>query len=331
MVKDVDKEIAEEAEEDYDEELEKMNEDDFINKFLSNEDEKDTGENAAEKLNKIKNIVRQILREIDLQRSKMGDIMRVLEEGDTEGRSVDEKLASVYIVHKATSDAEENANAGEWFFNKLSELNRFTNDTNYSFVPGMIREILKKTTCYLTPQDIPDVPGLAQGGSVDKGQEVVDVESPVLQEVSKLRSEALKLFEEGIDVKYDPNSKKSKLGFPNLGLNVKSVVMADGKRVWPCSIEGCNEVFLTSHTCDSHLNQHLGYEYGPCDTCAYRHPHMDTYTKHTCFAGLKTGGAKKPSRKRKATATVTAAEDTSEGPVTAAEDTGEGPSTRENV
>ena len=36
-------------------------------------------------------------KEVDLQRSKLGDIMRVLDKGDSEGKNVEEKLASIYM------------------------------------------------------------------------------------------------------------------------------------------------------------------------------------------------------------------------------------------
>ena len=56
---------------------------------------------------------------------------------------------------------------------------------------------------------------------------------------------------------------------------------------------------MSPHTCDAHLNRHLRYEYGPCGTCGYTNPSRDSYDKHKCFAGIKTGGKRPASRGEK--------------------------------
>ena len=58
--------------------------------------------------------------------------------------------------------------------------------------------------------------------------------------------------------------------------------------------------FVSPHTCDAHLNRHLGYEYGPCGTCGYTNASKDSYDKHKCFAGIKTGRWRPASRGEKA-------------------------------
>ena len=56
------------------------------------------------------------------------------------------------------------------------------------------------------------------------------------------------------------------------------------------------EGFVSPRTCDAHINCHLGYEYGPCTKCGHTNPSHDSYDKHKCFAGVKTGGKCPPSR-----------------------------------
>ena len=92
------------------------------------------------------------------------------------------------------------------------------------------------------------------------------------------------------------NMKKSKNGFPELGLVIKSVKLADNTRAYPCPLDNCDRAFMSPRTCDAHLNRHLGYEYGPCSTCGYTNPSRDSYNKHKCFASIKTGGKRPASR-----------------------------------
>ena len=91
--------------------------------------------------------------------------------------------------------------------------------------------------------------------------------------------------------------KRSKLGFPELGLVVKSKIVGD-TRLWPCSVEGCIEAFKMSRSCDSHINTHLGYEYSLCEKCGYTNMHLNSFEKHKCFSNLE----EKWGRKRKASA-----------------------------
>ena len=63
-----------------------------------------------------------------------------------------------------------------------------------------------------------------------------------------------------------------------------------------CPLDGCKEGFVSPHTCDAHINHHLGYEYGPCTKCGHTNPSRDSYDNHKCFAGVKTGGKGPTSR-----------------------------------
>ena len=89
--------------------------------------------------------------------------------------------------------------------------------------------------------------------------------------------------------------KQSKSGFPELRLPVTSKVV-NHIRIWPCPLEECSKAFSRPRTCDAHINHHLGYKYGPCKMCSYTNASQDSYNKHKCFVGLKTGGKKPPSR-----------------------------------
>ena len=60
------------------------------------------------------------------------------------------------------------------------------------------------------------------------------------------------------------------------------------------------EGFVSPCTCDVHINRHLGYEYGPCTKCGHTNPSRDSYDKHKCFAEVKTGGKRPPSRRETA-------------------------------
>ena len=63
--------------------------------------------------------------------------------------------------------------------------------------------------------------------------------------------------------------------------------MDEKTRIWPCPVEGCLEAFKTSRSCNSHVNNHLGYEYGPCGKCGYPNTHLDSFEKHKCFSKLE--------------------------------------------
>ena len=98
----------------------------------------------------------------------------------------------------------------------------------------------------------------------------------------KLKEKAEELEKEAIILK---EGKRSKLGFPELGLFIKSKKMDEKTRI--CPVEGCLEAFKMSRSCDSHVNNHLGYEYGPCRKCGYTNIHLDSLEKHQCFSKLE--------------------------------------------
>ena len=77
---------------------------------------------------------------------------------------------------------------------------------------------------------------------------------------------------------------------------LKARFCADGKRLYMCPVDGCVQGFVSPRMCDTHINNHLGYEYGPCTKCGHTNASRDSYDKHKCFAGVKTGGKCPASR-----------------------------------
>ena len=174
----------------------------------------------------------------------------------------------------------------------------------YEMVLTMLNGIYQKTASYWTPQDLrkelkseysSDVYGecskdmlMSVGGEKDveeEGKELTEAEQKITK--AEMRIKAI--------TAQKVNMKKSKNGFPELDLPVTSIVV-DGKRIYPCPLEGCKEGFQSPRTCDAHLNCHMGYEYSPCSKCGYMNASRNSFHKHKCFAGAKMGGKKLPSR-----------------------------------
>ena len=90
------------------------------------------------------------------------------------------------------------------------------------------------------------------------------------------------------------------MDFQNWVLSLKALNFPNNTRAYPCPLDNCQRAFVSPRTCDAHLNRHLRYEYSPCGTCGYTNPSRDSYDKHKCFAGIKTGGRRPASRGEKA-------------------------------
>ena len=253
------------------------------------------GSDSAKQGDKLKRKVQSDLKEIlqvtDKQRSQVADILRVLKE--SKGGKEKEQMGVMFLVHSAVK--EKNLEAGEWLYNKITDMKKYVSGTDYEMVPHMLNGIFHQTAAYYTPQDIlqmfPDIPAnVAVEASLEK--ESLDknpTDSLIKEEENKIKKN-INLV----------NMKKSKNGFPELGLVIKSVKLPDNTRAYPCPLENCQKAFVSPRTCDAHLNRHLGYEYGPCGTCGYTNASRDSYDKHKCFAGIKTGGRRPPSRGEKA-------------------------------
>ena len=83
-----------------DEEDKNLGEDEFMKKYLEPEE---TGLDRNKVKNKVKKIVREILVEVDRERSKIANILRVIDEGqDTDDTT--NKLVALYVIHSATGE-----------------------------------------------------------------------------------------------------------------------------------------------------------------------------------------------------------------------------------
>ena len=180
----------------------------------------------------------------------------------------------------------------EWLYNKIADMKKYLSGTDYKMVPPMLDAIFHKTAAYYTLQDMlqmfPDM--VAVGASLEKETVEKDpVDLLIKQEKDKIKKKVNLV-----------NMKKSKNGFPELGLVIKSIKLPNNTCAYPCPLHNCQRAFVSPCTCDAHLNRHLGYEYNPCGTCRYTNPSRDLYDKHKYFAGIKTGGRRPASRGEKA-------------------------------
>ena len=253
------------------------------------------GSDSAKQGDKLKRKVQSDLKEVlqvtDKEQSQVANILHVLKE--SEGGKEKEQMGVMFLVQSAVK--EKNLAAGEWLYNKITDMKKYVSGTDYKMVPHMFNGIFHHTATYYTPQDMlqmfPDIPvTVAVDASLEK-------EGPDKNPTDLLIKEEENKIKKNINL---VNMKKSKNGFPELGLVIKSIKLPDNTRAYPCPLENCQKAFVSPRTCDAHLNRHLGYEYGPCGTCGYTNASRDSYDKHKCFAGIKMGGRRPASRGEKA-------------------------------
>ena len=246
------------------------------------------------------NDIKDILEEINKERSQVADIVRVVME--TNDDEVKKGLGVMFLVQAGLRNAKEDP--GEWLYAKINNMKQYLSGTDYDMVPTKLNGIFQKTASYWTPQDFRKELGSKysreeQEECSKKMSVISKEEKDVEEEVKGLTEEEKKIRKAEMRIKaiaaQKVNMKKSKNGFPELGLPVTSTIV-NSIRVWPCPLEGCKKGFQSPRTCDAHLNRHLGYEYGPCSKCGYSNASRDSYDKHKCFVGAKTGGRKPPSR-----------------------------------
>ena len=239
---------------------------------------------------KVQSDLKEILQVTDKERSQVADILRVLKE--SKGGKEKEQMGVMFLVQSAVK--EKNLEAGEWLYNKIGDMKKYVSGTDYEMIPHMLNGIFHQTAAYYTPQDMlqmfPDIPAVTVEGSLEKETLDKDPTELLIKEEENKIKKNINLVD----------MKKSKNGFPELGLFIKSVKLPDNTRAYPCPLENCQKAFVSPRTCDAHLNRHLGYEYGPCGTCGYTNASRDSYDKHKCFAGIKTGGQRPASRGEKA-------------------------------
>ena len=187
----------------------------------------------------------------------------------------------------------------------MNKIKKYVIGNEFEMVPTMLNGLFGKTASYVTPQDLKrelcagegEVHTLMEEVKRKKKEEKVEEaqeekQCMLMEEEEKVRKAEIKLM---AYIVKNTLMKMSKNGFPELGLSVTSKVV-NGIRLYPCHIEGCIKGFKSPHICDAHINRHIGYEYGRCKNCGYTNASHDSYDKHKCFAGLKMGGTKPPSR-----------------------------------
>ena len=274
---------------------EEEEEEEYVCKMLEVEGGK--GQTAKERM--IRDL-KDILKVVDKERSKVADLIRIgMDEEDTA-----KKFDVMYLVQSSVD--KSNALPGEWLYMKVNVMKQYLSGTEFAIVPGMLHDIFMKTASYWTPQDLRVKLELGEGSgkSAEEGkdrkedkEEIGDGENKGKEE--ELSEKEIKIRKAELKIKAMASErrdmKKSKNGFPELGLPITSAVI-HGKRMYVCPLEGCTESFQSPRTCDAHLNRHLGYEYGPCGRCGYTNASRDSFDKHKCFAGAKTGGKRPASR-----------------------------------
>ena len=258
----------------------------YVNKMMQQETYSTTQGDKLKK--KVQTDLKEILQVTDKERSQVANILHVLKESKCEKEK--EQMGVMFLVQSALM--EKKSAPGEWLYNKIADMKKHLSGTDYEMVPHMLNGIFHQTVTYYTPQCMlqmfPDT--LAVDASLEK--ETLDknpIDFLIKEEENKIKK--------NVDL---VSMKKSKNGFLELGLVIKSVKLPNNSHTYPCPLDNCQKAFVSPHTCDAHLNRHLGYEYGLCSTCGYTYASRDSYNKHKCFAGIKTGGRRPASRGEKA-------------------------------
>ena len=252
--------------------------------------------------------LKEILEVVNKERSKVADVIRASTESSEE--DVRKSLSTMFLVQSCMEKL--NKPPGEWLYTKIDNMKKYLAGTDMRIVPMMLNTIFKKTAAYYMPQDLAvkmecgggEMSGegsgirgekekYKEGGKEgDDEEEYGDVKEVISEKEMKIRKVELRIKAMASQMM---NMKKSKNGFPELGLPITNIVLSR-KRMYVCPLEGCSDAFQSPRTCDAHLNRHLGYEYGPCHKCGYTSLSQDAFDKHKCFVGAKTGGKKQASR-----------------------------------
>ena len=228
------------------------------------------GSDSAKQGDKLKRKVQSDLKDIlqvtDKEQSQVANILHELKE--SKGGKEKEQMGVMFLLQSAVK--EKNLAAIEWLYNKIPDMNKYVSRTDYEMVPQMLNGIFHQTAAYYTPQDMllmfPDIPAtVAVDASLEKGRLDENPTDLLMKEEEKKIKKIVNLV----------NMKKLKNGFPELGLVIKSVKLPDNTWAYPCPLQNCQKAFVSTHTCDAHLNRHLGYEYGPCGTCGYTNTSRD--------------------------------------------------------
>ena len=115
-------------------------------------------------------------------------------------------------------------------------MKKYVSGTDYEMVPHMLNGIFHHTAAYYTLQDMlqmfPDIPvTVAVDASLEKESlDKYPTDSLIKEEENKIK--------ENINL---VNMKKSRNGFPELGLVIKSVKLPDNTCAYPCPLENCQK------------------------------------------------------------------------------------------
>ena len=295
--------FEESSDEEENEKREDDNEEEYVCKML----EVEMGKKGNLKERMVKDL-KEIVEVVNKERSKVADVIRASMESSEE--DVGKSLSTIFLVQLCMEKLNEPP--GEWLYMKIDNMKKYLAGTDMRIVPTMLNAIFKKTAAYYMPQDL--VVKMECGGGEMSGEgsgirgekekyeeggkegddeeEYGDGKEVILEKEMKIRKAELRIK---VMASQMTNMKKSKNGFPELGLPITSIVLSR-KWMYVCPLEGCSDAFQSPRMCDAHLNRHLGYEYGPCHKCGYTSSSRDAFEKYKCFAGAKTGGKKPASR-----------------------------------
>ena len=202
--------------------------------------------------------LREILDVTHQERSQVADILRVLKEGK-EGNEQND-LNVMFLVQRSVAD--DKSPSGEWLYTKISEIKNYVSGTVFQSVVPMLRGIFHKTATYYTPLDLAEL----MPESVEKGRkggtDIVSVQSEESkqaedQKVAEIMAQEEKYKKKMKDMQLE-NMKKSKSGFLELGLIVRSHVREDGTRGYACPLPNCTKAFISPRTCDAHSTDTWG-------------------------------------------------------------------------
>ena len=129
---------------------EKLMEEEFIRKYLEENDD-DEVPDGAEVKRKIQKSLKEILKELDGQRMKVADIIHAIDEAK-DADKLSSKLIALSIIDSAV--AKKNLDSGEWMYSEIDKIKKNAMKMEYAIIPGMLKQIMHGSMSYLTSQDL---------------------------------------------------------------------------------------------------------------------------------------------------------------------------------
>ena len=185
---------------------------------------------------------------VNKERSKVTDVIRASMESSEE--DVRKSLSTMFLVQSCMEKLNEPP--GEWLYTKIDNIKKYLTGTDMRRVLTMLNAIFKKTEAYYTPQDLVvkmecgggKMSGEGSGirGEKEKyeedgkegddekgygdGKEMISEKEMTIRKAElRIKAMASKMT----------NMKKSKNGFPELGLPITSIVLR-GKQMYVCPL-----------------------------------------------------------------------------------------------